>query len=241
MKTGHWIGLFSGGKDSSYALFSATNSGYHVGQLLTMHPGSESYLFHRPATSITGLMAESMELPITHRRMPDSTDEANATSTERGDAEAEALADAIAEILELSTEPVTGIISGAVESRFQFDRLEALCSTFDLDHIAPLWQCETHETMTAMVEQGFDVRIIAVAAEGLDETWLGRQIDQETVDRLHALETDVGIHPMGEGGEYETIVVDSPLYSHRIEFDARTEWDGIRGELVIADAWLSKK
>ncbi|NPA76252.1 MAG: TIGR00289 family protein, partial [Candidatus Diapherotrites archaeon] len=51
-----------------------------------------------------------------------------------------------------------------------------------------------------------------VAAEGLDETWLGKRITEENVDELIALAEEHSFNPAGEGGEYETFVVKTPLY-----------------------------
>ena len=238
MTVNRWIGLFSGGKDSSFAIHSAQESGRNIDRLLTMQPTGESFLFHRPAIAITELLAESMDIPLTLYDMPEMAQDSSMSSTDKGDQEAAVLTEAIETILSESADPYTGIVSGAVASEFQFTRLEQLCASYDLEHVAPLWHCDTKKALSSMVAAGFDIRIVAVAAEGLDESWLGRQLNAEAIEELHQLADAVGIHPMGEGGEYETLVVDGPMYRKRLELTAEPQWDGVRGQLRITDAWL---
>ena len=70
-----------------------------------------------------------------------------------------------------------------------------------------------------------------VAAEGLDDSWLGRTIDYEAVDELN----DMGqVHIMFEGGEAETFVLDGPMFNKRLKVtSAEKKWDGVRGEYTI--------
>jgi diphthine-ammonia ligase len=90
-----------------------------------------------------------------------------------------------------------------------------------------------------MLDAGFDIRIIRVAAGGLDESWLGRRLDRGALADLETLQESHGVHPLGEGGEFETLVVDGPHMSRSVELEYTTEWDGTRGQLRIEDAWLS--
>ena len=56
--------LFSGGKDSTYAIFLAKKLGHTVEVLLTLNPNSEeSHLLHYPNIEFTNLQAESMKIP----------------------------------------------------------------------------------------------------------------------------------------------------------------------------------
>ncbi|WP_449272198.1 Dph6-related ATP pyrophosphatase, partial [Halorubrum halodurans] len=44
-----WVSLFSGGKDSSWALHRALEEELDVSRLLTVHPAGDSYMYHTPA------------------------------------------------------------------------------------------------------------------------------------------------------------------------------------------------
>lgn len=237
MDAGHWVALLSGGKDSSWALYRAREAGLPVTHALAAQPVDDSYLFHVPATELTALIAESAGLAFHSFPVdpPESTDAGAA-----GDAELEALAAALDDLSSKLDGQLSGITAGAVASSFQQDRLEQLCKRFDLEQFAPLWGVEPEPALRRMVDHGFDIRIVAVAAEGLDRSWLGRRIDEAAVDELVALSERHGIHVLGEGGEYETIVVDGPHMDERVAFEAEERWDGVRGHLEITDAWLGE-
>ena len=233
-----WAALFSGGKDSSWALHRSQQTGKEVVRTVTARPRGDSYLFHTPATDITSLLSRAAG--IEHHAFPvDEVDEDTTDSESAGDAELAALETALLSIDEEVTGGLDGVITGAVESRYQRDRIQQVCERYGYDCVSPLWQCDPRETLESMVSKGLDIRIVAVAADGLDESWLGRSIDTQALDDLFALVDSKRLHPMGEGGEYETIVVDGPHLTQTLQFDATTQWDGVRGHLIIENAWLS--
>jgi len=87
-----------------------------------------------------------------------------------------------------------------------------------------------------MVDAGFEIRILSVAAGGLDESWLWRRLDHEALDTLMALNDRYGVHPLGEGGEFETLVVAGPHMDGRLVVEYETEWAGDRGRVRVTDA-----
>ncbi|MFB6113533.1 MAG: diphthine--ammonia ligase [Halodesulfurarchaeum sp.] len=215
MTRGAWVSLFSGGKDSSWALYRALESGLDVSRLLTVHPAGDSYMYHVPATELAGLAAQSIGIPLVEVTQPALEGH---DSTDRGDAETETLLEALRE-LGPEIGGVGGVIVGAVESEFQTDRIETVADRLDADLYAPLWHEDPIELGEAMLDAGFEIRLVQVAAHGLDASWVGR-------------------HPLGEGGEFETLVTDAPHMDRPIEFEAETVWEGTRGHLAISDAWL---
>ena len=235
-----WVSLFSGGKDSSWALHRALERGLPVEALVTVHPARDSYLYHVPATGLAGLAAESIGLPLIEVSA-DVPADGPVDAGEQGDRELEPLEDALRAFADDAADRggLGGVVAGAVESRYQADRLEAMCDRLDAELYAPLWGADPLEAGRAMVDAGFDVRVVRVAADGLDETWLGRRLDRAALDELAALGDARGVHVLGEGGEYETLVVDGPHLSRPLEYEARVEWHGTHGDLVIEDAWLA--
>ncbi len=234
--SGPWVSLFSGGKDSSWALHRALEAGLPVESLLTVHPPAGSYLYHVPATRLAGLAAESIGLPLVEVE-PDFAVDGPVDAGEQGDRELEPLEAALREYREERGD-LGGVTAGAVASEYQAGRLERLCNRLGCELYAPLWGAEPLAAGRAMVDAGLDVRVVAVAADGLDETWLGRRLDREALSELAALAERRGIHVLGEGGEYETLVVAGPHMTRRIAFEATTEWDGTSGALVVEEAWL---
>ncbi|WP_123536530.1 diphthine--ammonia ligase [Halosimplex salinum] len=235
---GSWVSLFSGGKDSSWALYRALERGLPVERLVTVHPEGDSYMYHVPATRLATLAAESIGIELVGVE-PEDFDAGEAVdSSTQGDAELEPLEAALDELGRELPGGLAGVTAGAVESEYQTSRIEAMAERLDAEVFAPLWQREPRQLADAMLDAGFEIRIIRVAAGGLDESWLGRRLDADALDELEALNEEYGVHILGEGGEFETLVTDGPHMERAIRLDFETEWDGTRGSLRIEDAWL---
>ncbi|EMA41784.1 diphthine--ammonia ligase [Halobiforma nitratireducens] len=250
---GAWVSLFSGGKDSSWALYRALEEGLDVQRLVTVHPVGDSYMYHVPATELAALAAESIGIELLEVEPEDFEADAAIDSSVQGDDELEPLEAALTELdAELTAEGdeadgadgadgtggIAGVTAGAVESEYQTSRIEGMCDRLGCDLFAPLWQEQPRELADAMLDAGFEIVIIQVAAHGLDESWLGRTIDREALAELEALNEEYGVHVLGEGGEFETLVVDGPHMERRLDLEYETEWDGTRGRLRITDATL---
>ena len=235
--TNVWVSLFSGGKDSSWALYRALEDGLNVERLLTVHPSEESYMYHVPETQLAGLAAES--IGIDHVSVdPGDLEAIDADdAAAQGDAELEPLEAALTDLA--SEIDLAGVTAGAIESEFQTNRIQAMCDRLEIDLFAPLWQRDPEELATEMLEAGFEITILQVAAYGLDESWLGRTLDSDAVDDLRALNDEYSVHLLGEGGEFETFVTNGPHMDRRIELEYDTEWHGDSGRVRITNAELA--
>ncbi|MFB6135971.1 MAG: diphthine--ammonia ligase [Halobacteriaceae archaeon] len=231
-----WVSLFSGGKDSSWALYRALETGRDVRRLVTVHPEGDSYMYHVPATRLAGLAAESVGVPLVDVEPGDMGAAAATDSGAQGDAELEPLEAALAD-LDLT---VTGVTAGAVASEYQTGRIRGMCERLGCELFAPLWQRDPRELAEAMLAAGFEIRVVQVAAYGLDESWLGRTLDREALAELEELNEEYGVHLLGEGGEFETLVTDAPHMDRPIELEYETVWedDRGRGHLRVTDARL---
>ena len=234
-----WVGLFSGGKDSSWAVHQALERGLPVRSLLTVHAPPASYMYHVPATRLCALAAEAMALPLVEVSYA-GPDPAVATDAARqGDAELDAAEEALQRYDTDCGGCLAGVTAGAIASRFQTDRIRAMCDRLGIELFAPLWQRDPESLGRAMIDAGFDIRIIQVAAAGLDAKWLGRRLDHAALDELLALAAEVGLHPLGEGGEYETLVVDGPHMARPIRITGEPTFTAGAGRLAISDAQLA--
>jgi ABC transporter with metal-binding/Fe-S-binding domain ATP-binding protein len=232
-----WVSLFSGGKDSSWALYRALERGLPVERLVTVHPEADSYMYHVPATRLASLTAESIGVPLVDVDPGDFEAAAATDSGAQGDRELDPLEAALRDLRD-EVGSITGVTAGAVESEYQTSRIEAMCERLGADLFAPLWQEDPRTLAEEMLDAGFEIRFVKVAAYGLDESWLGRRLDREVLADLEELNEEYGVHILGEGGEFETLVTDGPHMDRRIELEYETEWDGERGRLRIQDAWL---
>ncbi len=220
--------LFSGGKDSTYAIHLAKQQGHEVKCLLSVFPKSEeSHLLHYPNLKWTGLQSESMKIPqIT---IESSSDE---TSTEL---------ELMKKILLRAKDEyhIEGIIHGGIKSIFQKDNFENLCNKLNLTLISPLWDTEPKKYMNDLVSSNFVFIITSVSSDGLDDFWLGKKIGKDELERLQTLSEKFEFNLNFEGGEAETFVLNCPLFSHAIKIvDGKKIWDGYRGRFEIVDARL---
>lgn len=220
--------LFSGAKDSAYAIYKAINMGLNVKYLVTIAPKSdESYMFHHPNIRWTKLQSEAIGIPLI-------------TKETEGEKEEE-LKD-LKEVLKSLKKEIDGVVSGALESRYQRVRIDKICRDLGLESFSPHWQRSMTYYLNEMITSGFENIIIAVAAEGLDESWLGRKLDLEALEDLKKISVKHGLHKGGEGGEYETFVLDGPIFKKKIAIlKSHKQWDGVRGVYIIEDAKLEDK
>jgi asparagine synthase (glutamine-hydrolysing) len=132
-----------------------------------------------------------------------------------------------------------GVVSGALKSQYQRYRIDKACMKYALGVYAPLWKMDEAKEAELLISRGYKIVFSAVAAEGLDESWLGKPFDRAAVERLRSL----GVSLVGEGGEFETLVLDCPMFkkrlhivrSHAVKEGANT------ARLVVDEAALEKK
>ncbi|MDY0225043.1 MAG: ATPase, partial [Candidatus Methanomethylophilaceae archaeon] len=93
--------------------------------------------------------------------------------------------------------------------------------------------------MDELLNSGIKAIIVGCYAEGLDESWLGRPIDASAAKDLRALRERYGISVIGEGGEYESLTLDSPMHSHFLSIiSSEKEWKNNNGTLHVKEAKL---
>lgn len=96
--------------------------------------------------------------------------------------------------------------------------------------------------MDQFLDSGIVSIIVGCYAEGLDESWLGRRIDRQSVEELKAIREKFGISIMGEGGEYESLTIDSPMHSKPLRIEsAERDWKRGAGTLRVASASLADR
>ncbi|HJJ22314.1 MAG TPA: diphthine--ammonia ligase [Nitrosopumilus sp.] len=220
--------LFSGGKDSTYAIYVAQKQGHEVTCLLSVFTKSEeSHLLHHPNLQWTKLQSESMSIPqLTIHSDSDETDDELF---------------ALENLLQNAKEKfhIEGLVHGGIKSQFQKEKFETLCSKLDLIAVAPLWNTEPEQYMNDLLESNFDFIMTTVSSDGLDDTWLGKQISKSDIDTLRQLSEKFGFNLNFEGGEAETFVINCPLFSNLIKINqSKKIWDGYRGRFEIVDAEL---
>ncbi len=192
--------LFSGGKDSVYAAYLAKQAGNELACAIVMKSENpDSYMFHTPSIEKAEKQVEVMGIPLlVHKTLGEK------------EKELKDLTDAIG--LAKEKYGVEGVVTGALHSEYQASRIGKICEGLGLESINPLWHREEIEYLNELIENDFDIVITAVAAYPLDGSWLGRKIDKKFVQEVGGLKEKYKIHPAGEGGEFETFVLNCPLF-----------------------------
>lgn len=224
------LSLFSGGKDSLFATYLAMREGHEVVCLLSLESErDDSYMFHVPNISLTSFQAKAIGIPLVRKSV-------------KGEKEKEVreLQDIIGEFVK--NKEIDGIITGAIESNYQRERIQKIADYYGISHYAPLWKTDTNEYMVSLIKNGFKAVIVSVSALGLDESFLGRVIDEEVLEKLKLLNKKYGVHIAGEGGEYETFVTDAPIFKKKLKIEkSKKIIENLNGVLVIESICLEDK
>jgi len=202
--------LFSGGKDSVRTVHWCLKKKYNVKYLVTMISKKEdSWMFHFPNIRLTELSAEAIGISLVSRET------SGVKEKEIKDMEK------VLKVLDIDA-----VACGGIFSNYQKSRIEKVCKDLNLKLLAPFWQTNPETFIKETIDLGFDVRIVGVYAEGFDKTWLGKKLDKKTFDDLISLNKKHEISIVGEGGEYETLVVDGPIFKKKIKIiDSEKIWD----------------
>jgi ABC transporter with metal-binding/Fe-S-binding domain ATP-binding protein len=224
------LSLFSGGKDSLFATYLAMREGHKVVCLLSLESErDDSYMFHVPNISLTSFQAKAIGIPLVRKSVKGEKEK-----------EVKELQDIIGEFVK--NNEIDGIITGAIESNYQRERIQKIADYYGISHYAPLWKTDTSEYMLSLIKNGFKAVIVSVSALGLDESFLGRVIDEEVLEKLKLLNKKYGVHIAGEGGEYETFVTDAPIFKKKLKIEkSRKIIENLNGVLVIESISLEDK
>lgn len=216
--------LFSGGKDSSYACYLAKKNGYQIKCLITIiSKNKESFMFHTPSITKVKKQAISMKIPLI------------AIKT-KGEKEKE-LVDLEKAIKKAIDEyKIQGVVTGAIESIYQSSRVQIICNKLNIECFNPLWQKNQLELLNDLIKNNFETIITGVFAYPLNEKWLGRNINKKFVKDINKLNEKYRINPSGEGGEYESFVLNCPLFKKKLriinfrDYGKENSW---RREIIV--------
>lgn len=215
--------LFSGGKDSVFALYIAKQWGWDITHLITMlSKKKDSWMFHTINIHLTKLLSNAIDVPLLSRQTEGEKED------ELGD---------LKDILESIS--IDGVISGAIASEYQRTRIEGICHDLGIKSFTPIWHKNPYLLIKDQIDAGFVIRIVGVYANGFDESWLGKKLDIKTLEELVELKKKFAINIAGEGGEFETLAIDGPIFKKKLVLDeTEKSWHRDNGILIVKKAHL---
>ncbi|KAL4458652.1 hypothetical protein ABPG75_013517 [Micractinium tetrahymenae] len=184
----------------------------------------DSWMYQTVGHQLVGAYAQCTGLPLYRRRiMGGSADQRLVYEDTEGD-EVEDLACVLAYVKERHPE-VAAVSSGAIASDYQRTRVERVCARLGLVSLAYLWHQPQAALLRRMIDAEIDAILVKIAAAGLTpRKHLGARLATLPA-QLHALRRTYGCNVCGEGGEYETLTLDCPLFWHgRIALDS---WEAV--------------
>jgi diphthine-ammonia ligase len=192
--------LWTGGKDSCMALHQILNQGHKADSLITFI-GDRPFLCH----PISLMSMQSLAIGIDHLKIKIS---APFFQNYR---------EAIKAIVKERS--LEGIVTGDIDvvDSFHGPWMDDVCRGLDLELMKPLWHIDRMRYLENIMSEGVEFVFSCVNKKFFDKSWLGRIMDKTCLNDLICLNRKFGIDLAGEGGEYHTMVLNSPRFKRSLE------------------------
>lgn len=197
---GSFFSSWSGGKDSTLAFFKAAKEGLVPAKLFTVFDadGSKSRA-HGFGKDIVALQSEALGV------------ESRIESAGWGEYE-----EKLVEFMKDCKRSGIGYgVFGDIDLLAHREWLERVCGRAGIEPLFPLWNMDRKKVVEEFIESGFKAMVVSCRKDCGCESFLGRELDMALVAEMESRGIDVA----GENGEYHTVVLDGPLFDHKIEVE----------------------
>jgi len=208
--------LWTGGKDSSMALYEASQNGYCVRCLVTFAPPEPDFLAH----PLDLIKMQALALALPHHVFPISApfEQSYETGLRR-------LRDEIG---------VSCVVTGDIaEVNGNSNWIRERSRPVGMNVHTPLWGRDRNALLRQLLDRGFKARVSCVNTRWLDESWIGRELNDSAVAELHIIHEQTGLDLCGEEGEYHTMAIDGPIFTRGI--DIRSYSKRVAGSLAYME------
>jgi diphthine-ammonia ligase len=194
------ITSWSGGKDSCYAYYLASQQGHQVMNLLTMMMNKTKSNFHMIPSGILDAQADAIGIPLIRQQATPQTYESDFKEA----------------LLKLKARGAEGLVTGDIYEVAGHEEgwLARVCKEVGLIPVKPLWMGDTKQIYLDYLKTGFKATVVRTNLEKLGMEWLGRVLDRKFYDDIIKLGN---VDACGEGGEYHTVITDGPTMKKKIE------------------------
>ena len=197
--------LYSGGKDSTFAIQHAKEKGWNIKYLISVKPTrKDCFLFHFATVEQTKDLAKMLQIPqfYVKCKVADPAKEANI----------------VKEVVEKNQKKLkidAVVLGGTGLQETQLKSIQNALMPLKIDAFAAHAGEEHDLVMEKMLENGYEIMITQIASDGLKD-WLGKKITKENFLQLRRDSAKYGFHIGFEGGYADTLVLNCPMYSQRL-------------------------
>ncbi|KAH8867575.1 Diphthine--ammonia ligase [Schistosoma japonicum] len=183
----------------------------------------DSFMYQSVGSEAIGLISSALKVPLYQMELHKLCQCKRMLYHECADDEVEELYKILSRVLSEIPE-ITGVSSGAILSDYQRYRIENVTFRLGLRSLCFLWQRRQQELLEDIISAGIEAIIIKIASFGLTiENFLGFRLS-DVMSKLCQLSTPPwSLNVCGEGGEFETITLDCPIFHSRIQLTSEPE------------------
>ena len=200
--------LYSGGKDSTFAIQHAKDKGWNIKYLISVKPTrKDCYLYHYATIEQTRDLAKILQIPHFYVKceVSEPVKEANI----------------IKEIVEKNQKRMrvdAVVLGGTGLQETQLKSIQNALMPLKVEAFASHSGEEHDLIIEEMLKKGYEILITQIASDGLKD-WLGKKVTRENFSQLKRDSVKYGFHIGFEGGYADTLVTDCPIYSKRLVID----------------------
>lgn len=199
--------LFSGGKDSHLAMYKASKEHNIVCAITMKSENNFSYMFQSLGFEFTSKQLQAQDI-AQHIVLTKGEREDELVDLKRGIKET------------INKYGVEGVVTGAIQSTYQASRIQKICKELDIWCFNPLWDINRDEMIEELTQQFVGV-ILGVFAYPLNKSFVGVLMNEDTFQKLLEYEKKYQISAIGEGGEFESFILNGPMYKYPLKIDIR--------------------
>ena len=197
--------LYSGGKDSTFAIQHAKDKGWNIKYLISVKPTrKDCFLFHYATVEQTKDIAKMLEIPHFYLkcRVADPVKEANIVKEAVESNQRKLKVDAV-------------VLGGTGLQETQLKSIQNALRPLNVEAFASHAGEEHDLIVEEMLDKGYEIMITQIASDGLND-WLGKKITRENFPQLKKDSIKYGFHIGFEGGYADTLVTDCPLFAKQL-------------------------
>jgi len=220
--------LYSGGKDSTYAIEYCMKKGWNIKYLLSVKPSrTDCYLFHFATVEHTKELAKILEI----KHILVGCDIADPVK------EAEIVKNVV-----INNKVDAVVLGGVGLQETQIRSLQNALLPFKIEVFASHAGLDSYDLLKEMISRGYEIIITEIASDGLTEKHLGFRLNNETFDYFNKLSQKYGFEILGEGGYYNSLVVDGPIFKKKLAIlNGKKVMNGSSGYLEVSQIAIINK